>query len=177
MINSEYQQQQQPVKQPFSIKDIIGDGFLFAVPIFRRSLEVRKIRKIGIAHKGREEHLKILRKKNNILTCTTCGHYYEIGVLCPHCYKKVMDETKAIQEKILDKLKLNPIEHDVVVLYEGEKEKKDEEFWNGRRIVELEKPRPSFFSKNLLQKTTQGNAETSEIGHVDTVNLKPENLG
>lgn len=43
------------------------------------------------------------------------------------------------------------------------------EYWKGKRIVEMERPRPSWFSKNLLQKTTQPLAKTKEV--------KPDELG
>lgn len=40
-------------------------------------------------------------------------------IISGHCYKKVEAETKEIQDKVLEKLG-QPIEKDVVVLYEGE---------------------------------------------------------
>lgn len=86
-----------------------------------------------------------------------------------YCYDKVRKETELIQEKIIKELGLNPIEQDVVVLYEGEKNEQPAEYWQGKRIVEMEKPRPMWFSKNLTQKTTQQPATTKEI--------KPNELG
>lgn len=47
-------------------------------------------------------------------------------ILCyfaAHCYKRVMDETKQMQEKIIDKLGLSPDDKSVVVLYDGERDK------------------------------------------------------
>lgn len=85
------------------------------------------------------------------------------------CYKKVMDETKAMQEAIQNELKLDPIEKEVVVVYEGEKDSKPSEFFEGKRIVEMKKERPSWFSKNLLQQTTQQPATTKDV--------KPSQLG
>lgn len=85
------------------------------------------------------------------------------------CYKKVIDETKAMQEAIQAELKLEPVEKEVVVLYEGEKGGKPEEFFEGKRIVEMKKQRPPWFSKNLLQGTTQQPAETKDV--------KPTDLG
>jgi large subunit ribosomal protein L32 len=165
-------------KQPFSLKDLIGDGFLFAVPTFRRTLEVRKTRKIGTPYRGGPEGLKTLQKKYNIRVCDTCHNYYERDCLCPNCYERVRLETKEIQDQIIKKLKLDPIEKDVVVLYDGEKEQTQSEFWNGKRIIEMEKPRPQWFSKNLMQKTTQPNAESSEIEVVGpTIQVKPSDLG
>lgn len=43
------------------------------------------------------------------------------------------------------------------------------EFWEGKRVIEMEKSRPVWFNKNLLQKTTQPAAKTTEV--------KPTNLG
>jgi len=116
-----------------------------------------------------EQFLKTLKVKTHLRVCDSCGNNYEVGVLCPHCYDKVRKETEAIKEKIINKLNLAPADTEVVVLYEGERSEKSEEFWKGKRIVEMAKPRPSFFSKNLLQRSTQPNADTKEV--------KPDELG
>lgn len=68
-----------------------------------------------------------------------------------------------MQEKIQNELGLEPVNNEVVVLYQGEKDDKPTEFFEGKRIVEMEKPRPSWFSKNLLQETTQQPATTSDV--------------
>ncbi|CAH0553205.1 unnamed protein product [Brassicogethes aeneus] len=150
---------------PFSIKDIIGDGLLWAVPKHRRSLEKRLKRKFGHP----DYNLKILLPNNNIRTCTKCGDDHEAGVLCPTCYKKVIDETKEMQDAIQTELKLDPVEKEVVVLYDGEKGEKPEEFWEGKRVVELKRERPAWFSKNLLQQSTQKQTTTKDV--------KPSELG
>lgn len=56
-----------------------------------------------------------------------------------------------------------------MVLYKGESNDKLTKFWEGKRIVEMEKERPSWFSKNLLQQTTQQPTNTSDV--------KPSSLG
>lgn len=123
-------------------------------------------RKFGDPYYGTYKPLTV---KNNLEVCDICSNHKEMGVLCPHCYDKVRKETELIKDKIMKDLKLKPIDKDVVVLYDGEKVEPSAEFWKGKRIVEMEKPRPMWFSKNLLQKTTQPNATTTEI--------KPEELG
>lgn len=80
-----------------------------------------------------------------------------------------MDETKAMQDAIQEELKLEPVEKEVVVLYEGEKDEKPDEIFEGKRIVEVKKPRPAWFSKNLLQQSTQKPATSSDV--------KPSDLG
>jgi large subunit ribosomal protein L32 len=99
--------------------------------------------------------MKILERKTHLKVCDACGNHCEVGIICPHCYDKVRKETEAIKDKILKKLHLKPVDSEVIVLYDGENVEKTEEFWKGKRIVEMEKPRPQFFSKNLLQKSTQ----------------------
>jgi len=153
--------------KPFSIKDFIGDGFLWAVPRTRRTVERRMKRRFS--NPEQNDFVKQLLRKTNLQVCDTCGNHKEIGILCAHCYARVLKETEEIKDKILAKLKLQPIESDVVVLYEGERRDGSEEFWKGKRIVEMDKPRPQWFGKNLLQKTTQQNAETKTV--------KPDELG
>ncbi|KAG4078344.1 hypothetical protein HA402_013054 [Bradysia odoriphaga] len=150
---------------PFSLQDLIGDGFLWAVPKNRRTIEKRWKRKYG----SPEYFLKILQPKTTLRVCNHCGHDYEVGLLCPHCYAKVRQETELMQEKIQQQLGLDPVDKEVVVLYDGEKVDQSAEFWKGKRIVEMERPRPVWFSKNLLQKSTEPAATTKEV--------KPNDLG
>nr|CAG4642187.1 EOG090X0IGM [Eurycercus lamellatus] len=153
---------------PFDINNIF-DGFLWGVPVCRRSAEKRMMRKYGANNwtNGRKlilPHLKV---------CGSCGHYHEDGRLCPHCYAKVKAETSNMQEQMIKELGIKPVDKEVVILYEGEKQQHNDEFFQGKRIVEMNKPRPHWFSKNLLQKTgpvtEQGNSEASAI--------KPHDLG
>ncbi|XP_056637664.1 39S ribosomal protein L32, mitochondrial [Diorhabda sublineata] len=150
---------------PFSLKDLLGNGYLWAVPKHRRSVEKRWKRKYGDPNYV----LKLLTPRKDLRTCNVCGDDHQAGVLCPTCYRKVINETKEMQEQIQNELQLEPVEKEVVVLYDGEKDEKPEEFFKGKRIVEMKKARPSWFSKNLLQETTQKNATTKEV--------KPSELG
>ncbi|KAH8326843.1 hypothetical protein KR067_013095 [Drosophila pandora] len=86
-----------------------------------------------------------------------------MGTLCPCCYQKVLKETQLMQEKIQDELGLDAVEKEVIVLYEGEKAEKSADELNSKRIVEMKKPRPMWFTKNLLQKSTQPLSETKEV--------------
>ena len=74
-----------------------------------------------------------------------------------------------MQEQIQEELQLSPVEKEIVILYDGEKEFTAPEYWQGKRIVEMNRPRPSWFSKNLTQQTTQQLAVTTDI--------KPSKLG
>lgn len=139
---------------------------LWAVPKHRRTIEKRMTRKYG--NPG-DAFVKTLQKKQHLQECDTCGNHKEAGTLCPYCYDKVRKETESIKDQIMKKLGLGPADTDVVVLYDGEKKEGAEEFWKGKRIIEMEKPRPMWFSKNLLQKTTQQNSDTKKV--------KPDELG
>lgn len=51
-----------------------------------------------------------------------------------HCYEKVKLETKEIQEAIQKELNLQPVEENVIVLYDGEKDDKTYQFWKVLKI-------------------------------------------
>lgn len=154
------------ISKPFSVKDLIGDGFLWAVPKFRRSVERRMKRRFG----SPGLNMKYPQVKNYLVECEYCGDFYEPKSICATCYDKVRQETNSIKDKIMKKIGLSPDDKEVVVLYDGEKGESSSEFWNGKRIVEMEKPRPNWFSKNLLQKSTK------EVEKA-TKTVKPDELG
>ncbi|XP_020279669.1 39S ribosomal protein L32, mitochondrial [Pseudomyrmex gracilis] len=147
-----------------SLKEILENGILWAVPKKRRSLEKRLQRKHGIMH---YQFKPSLPKK--ILMCPNCGHNYEPGRLCGHCYEKIKIETKEMQEAIQKELDLSPVEKDVIVLYDGERDAKTEKFWKNQRIVELPKKRPSWFHRSLLEPTTEESTS-------DKKDIKPTHL-
>lgn len=71
-----------------------------------------------------------------------------------------------MQEAIQSELKLDPVDKEVVVLYDGEREKASEH-WNGKRIVEMKKARPLWFSRNLVEKTTQQPTDVTQVNPKD----------
>ncbi|XP_033211882.1 39S ribosomal protein L32, mitochondrial [Belonocnema kinseyi] len=148
----------------FSLKDIWGEGIFWGVPKHRRTIEKRWRRKFGHP----DYHLKLLKPRTNLITCHSCGHAHEAGILCAHCYGRIKEETTKMQEAIVQNLGLDPVEKEVIVLYEGEKVDKTKEFWKNQRIVELPQKRPEWFHKNLLQPTTQEPSDSTEV--------KPTNL-
>lgn len=62
------------------MKDLIGNGFLWAVPKHRRTVEKRLKRKYD--NPKYPHSFKLLRPKTNLRVCQNCGHDHEIGVLC-----------------------------------------------------------------------------------------------
>ncbi|XP_034942721.1 39S ribosomal protein L32, mitochondrial [Chelonus insularis] len=142
-----------------SLEDVLKDGILWAVPKRRRAVEDRWCRKFGI--KGLV--YKILEPKKDLLVCPTCGHNYEAGRICNHCYLRVKSETTEMQNTVIKTLGLEPVEKEVVVLYEDEKLTKTSEFWKGQRIIELPKKRPAWYHSNLLQPTTQEPSDSTDV--------------
>lgn len=64
--------------QPFSLKDLIGDGFLWGVPTHRRTIEKRLTRKFGHP----KYVMKIFKPKTTLRVCNVCGDDHEVGRLC-----------------------------------------------------------------------------------------------
>lgn len=67
-----------PEKNKRTLKDIIGDGFLWAVPRNRRTIEKRLKRKFGTP----EYVWKMLVPKTTLRICYVCGDDHEVGRLC-----------------------------------------------------------------------------------------------
>ncbi|EZA48062.1 hypothetical protein DMN91_005960 [Ooceraea biroi] len=142
-----------------SLKEILENGILWAVPKSRRTIAKRLQRRFGVKEYVWKPH----QAKTNILICPNCGHNYEAGLLCGHCYEKVKIETKEMQDAIQKELRLEPVEKDVIVLYDGERDEKTDEFWKNQRIVEMPKKRPAWFNRNLLEPTTQEPSDGKDV--------------
>lgn len=62
----------------FSLKDLIGDGILWAVPKHRKPIERRLKAKFGHP----TYHMKTIPVKTTLRVCMQCGHDHEVGILC-----------------------------------------------------------------------------------------------
>lgn len=173
---------------------------MWGVPKRRRSVERRLTRRFGL----KEWHWKMLIPKYNLLICDNCGHHYQAKHMCSkskfftfsshintsynikspylfnhlfsgNCYEKNLEETKVIRESIEAKLGHSPIDKDVIVLYQSDREKgldidESTASLNNKLLVEIPKDRPSFFSPNLLQKSTAGlNKKSKDVTTTDPV--------
>lgn len=147
----------------WSLKEIF-DGILWHAPRCRRSVETRNRRKFGYWDKY-EPTTKLIKKKRNLVICDDCGHWHELENICQICYDKVKAETKFIQESIMKRLGLMPVEKEVAVKYENEQALEDD-----RYFVEIPKERPVWFSKNLISNSVdhsvRGRAVVSEDGEL-----------
>lgn len=117
-------------------------GIVWAVPTRRVSLERRMMRRIS------HPFFKI-KPKDYIKSCNVCGHFHLAHTICGNCYEQVKQETEKLRDEIANELKLDPVESEVAVVYKGEKPPE-----STRRIVEVERPRPAWFSQNLLTRSS-----------------------
>ncbi|XP_067912550.1 39S ribosomal protein L32, mitochondrial [Heterodontus francisci] len=111
--------------------------FWMAVPKKRRTIEVNRCR--------RRDVRKLEKVKNNIEVCQDCGHLKLKHVLCAFCYQKVTHEAALVRAQIQaqEGRPLNTPAIETVVLYKGEKATEVDE---GKRIIERNRKRPSWFT-------------------------------
>jgi len=142
-------------------------GILWNTPKKRRSLEVRKRKSFGMLEWG---SYKKLRPNRRLRVDHQTGHYFELGKLEVKSFLEIMEETKAIQAKMREAFGLGPKDKEVAVAYADETDK----FGNidGVKVVEMEKERPSFFSKQLMQKSTKAKPTDDT-----TTTVRPSGLG
>uniref|UniRef100_A0A0K0E982 Large ribosomal subunit protein bL32m n=1 Tax=Strongyloides stercoralis TaxID=6248 RepID=A0A0K0E982_STRER len=123
----------------YDVDNIINDmRMLLGVPKYRTSKPKKQTRKFSF--------LKLLTPEKNIITCQFCGSYHEADTICKTCYDKVREVTNMIKEKMM---KYNPYKGEsqdrgIFVKYSDSEEVKPEVV-NGKRIIEIEKPRNSWF--------------------------------
>ncbi|XP_024588715.1 39S ribosomal protein L32, mitochondrial [Neophocaena asiaeorientalis asiaeorientalis] len=121
------------------ISSFLENIFWMAAPKNRRSIEVNRCRR-------RNPH-KLIKVKNNIDVCPECGHLKQKHVLCGYCYEKVCKETAEIRRQI-GKQEGGPFKAPTVetmVLYLGETPSEQDQ---GKRIIERERKRPSWFTQD-----------------------------
>ncbi|XP_074844181.1 large ribosomal subunit protein bL32m [Carettochelys insculpta] len=113
--------------------------FWMAAPKKRRTIEVNRCR--------RRHPNKLIKIKTNIDVCPECGNLKQKHVLCAYCYKKIQVETSLIRMQIKEKEAgpFNASTVETVVLYEGDKPTEKDE---GKRIIERNRKRPSWFTRN-----------------------------
>jgi len=150
-------------------------AILWNTPKKRKSTEKRNLAKYAGANSKSNTNWgtgKFITKNNKIRVDHRTKEFFELGRLAPETYKKVMEETKAIKERVSQAFEngLKPRNQEVSVRYQNE-ETNEDDIKSGKRIVEMEKERPAFFSANLMQK-----ARTSSESAKSTT-VRPTGLG
>ncbi|XP_050033257.2 large ribosomal subunit protein bL32m [Dermacentor andersoni] len=125
---------------PALVGDLPDRGVVWAVPTRRVSLERRLMRRIS-------HPFFRIKPKDYIKSCHICGHFHLAHSICGHCYGKVKQETEQLRDTIAKELKLEPVEEEVVIAYQGEEKQ-------GGRRVKVDRPRPAWFSKNLMKQSS-----------------------
>lgn len=129
----------------------MNDGFLWGVPKKRRNIERRLKRRFGV--ENYPDNAPILRPRNDIIICEQCGDHHEYYAICPTCYRKVKDETEKIRNEIKSQTDpLLPKEKEICFQYQNEQT--SEENLNRFKVITIDRPRPQWFTKNLLTRST-----------------------
>lgn len=128
--------------------DEIWDGMLWNTPKQRKNIKRKYRERYGEPFKWGNG--RFIRENRKIRVDHATGHHFELGKLSQFTYNQVMEETKSIQDAILEAFgRFQPKDKEVRIIYENETAKKDDNVMP----VEIPKPRPVFFSPNLVQKT------------------------
>ena len=124
------------------------DSIMWNTPKRRKTIERRTFARYGSLTWG---NVKYQRKNKKIRVDYNTGEFFELGKLAPTTYKKIMEETKEIQQKMKDSFQrqFTPQNKEIVVVYEDEEKREEDQ---DKIPVEMKKPRPPFFSPNLMQK-------------------------
>ncbi|CAJ0584691.1 unnamed protein product, partial [Mesorhabditis spiculigera] len=125
---------------PATMSDLVRDmGIVWGVPKTRTTKPTKMTRK--------HSYTRLFMPKTDIVTCTSCGSKHLAETICGTCYEKVHGLTNEIKAKMMA---YNP--------YKGEAQDRelhvkfsddgtDQGVVDGRRVVELERERPSWFKK------------------------------
>lgn len=157
-----------PAQNQNESNEMLEQAIVWNTPKNRKTIEKRTMGKYGGKEWG---NCKIWKSDKKIRVDHRTGEYFQLGRLAPKTYKSVMEETKEIQKKISSYFShgLKPRDTEVVVKYENDE--KDDSLGRDLPIIEMEKPRPSFFSPNLTQKAKPSSQAAK------TTSVRPTGLG
>lgn len=148
-------------------------GTLWNTPKHRKSAEMRHVEKFGDTGLKWGTSYK-LRPNRRLRTDHRTGEAFELGKVVPGVYRRAMEETRAIQERVATAFGNGVKDREVRVAYQDEKR---DSFGETKKelLVEMEKPRPAFFSPGLLQKSNRPAKQNKEEEANTTV--RPSGLG
>ena len=88
--------------------------------------------------------------RQDLHQCLECGTWHEKKTICGHCYDRIRKETQAMKEAFpnQDELNYNHPAQEISYVYRDDPPVSD----SNRRLVEIPRTRPSWFSKNLIPK-------------------------
>uniref|UniRef100_A0A915KZH7 Mitochondrial ribosomal protein L32 n=1 Tax=Romanomermis culicivorax TaxID=13658 RepID=A0A915KZH7_ROMCU len=122
-----------------AIKEICDTSILWGVPV-HKTCRPRKFYK-------RYSPLKIWRHVKNLVMCQHCGSWHQLHTICAECYKTVRAET----DEIKTVYGRGSAECEVLLKYQNDKDCDD--FGKlKRKIIEINKKRPDWFSDDLKKR-------------------------
>jgi len=88
--------------------------------------------------------------RQDLHQCLECGTWHEKKTICGNCYDRIRKETEAIKDSYpnKDEFNYNHPQQEIVYVYKNENHISDQT----KRIVEIPRERPTWFSKNLIPK-------------------------
>ncbi|EFP02356.1 hypothetical protein GCK72_010149 [Caenorhabditis remanei] len=128
-----------------SVGEMIKDfSIVFGVPKYRTSKPKKVTRKFSFT--------RLLQPIDNLVTCPACSNIHPSDTICDACYSKVHKLTSEIKKKMME---YNPYvgekqDREVYVKFKGESEA-PAAVVKGKRVIELEKDRPTWFKKLTLK--------------------------
>lgn len=88
--------------------------------------------------------------RQDLHQCLECGKWHEKKTICGNCYDRIRKETQAMKDSYpnKDEFNYNSPQQEIIYVYKNDEIISD----NTKRIVEIPRERPTWFSKNLIPK-------------------------
>ena len=133
---------------PSSPSSFLPDTSILLAQKHRATIERRRIRR----HSDLPMSLMIQfgTPRQDLHQCLECGTWHEKKTICGHCYDRIRKETQAMKDAYpnQDEFHHNHPQEEVVYVYKNDPPISD----GKKRLVEIPRERPSWFSKNLIPK-------------------------
>ncbi|KIH54303.1 ribosomal protein L32 [Ancylostoma duodenale] len=124
----------------YGIQEMINDmRILLGVPKHRTPKPKKQTRKFS--------YTRLLRPTTDLVTCGTCGSFHQADTICGNCYEKVRELTNEIKQKMMAYNPYKGERQDKEVFVRFPNDSVDDGVLNGKRIIEMEKERPTWFKK------------------------------
>jgi large subunit ribosomal protein L32 len=129
-------------------KSCLPDVSILLTQKHRATIERRRIRR----HSDLPMSLmmKYGTPRQDLHQCLECGTWHEKKTICGNCYDRIRKETQLIKDSYpnQDELNYNHPQQEIMYVYKDEERISDEK----KRIVEIPRERPTWFSKKLIPK-------------------------
>ena len=114
----------------------------------RATIERRRIRRHSDLPMSLMIHYGTPRQ--DLHQCLECGTWHEKKTICGNCYDRIRKETQAMKDSYpnKDEFHYNHPQQEIVYVYKNDEQIHD----STKRIVEIQRERPTWFSKNLIPK-------------------------